>query len=148
MVGCTILKLISFQTWQVAHVKCGVVIRSNRLLKNTSEVPCAASEASDQTKCMKNKQCRCGKAAQCLDGEAGDKAVGCMDCRASEMMNVTTRKCQCGKVRPIFGEVGGKAVCCKDCRKSGIAGCKVSVQTSICIGFRVIKSIGGAIAKA
>ena len=73
---------------------------------------------------MKNKRCRCGKAAQCPDGEAGDKAVGCKDCKASEMVNVTTRRCQCGKVRPIFGEVGGKAVCCKHCRKPGMVDLK------------------------
>ena len=63
---------------------------------------------SAEMKSMKNKRRRFGNTAHYLDGEARDKAVNCIDRREPELMIVTTRRCQCGRVRPIFGDVGAK----------------------------------------
>ena len=49
-------------------------------------------------------------------GNVGGQLVCCKECKTSDMINVKSKLCRCGKARPHYGHAGGIAVCCSQCK--------------------------------
>ena len=59
------------------------------------------------------------------------------------MVNVSVKRCRCGKALPSFGEDGGKAVCCKRCKSPHM----VDVRSSKCLCGRSQPDLEKLVAK-
>jgi hypothetical protein len=74
-------------------------------------------------KCCKkpdSRICFCGKHQPSFGFENDKKATCCSGCKQEGMINITNKKCPCGK-RPSFGfEEDKTATCCTVCKKDGM----------------------------
>jgi len=94
----------------------------------------------------KNKLCGCDKKVRATFNLPGEKkGICCLACKSESMVNVSDRKCNCGKAQPTYNLPNSKkAICCKACKTAEMIDLKNTDKLCItCKKFRANFNIEG-----